>query len=112
MFYVYIIPSVSDKDQTYIGATENLQQRISDHNDGKSAHTAKFLPWELECYVGFPDKLTAYGFETYLKSHSRRAFAKKRLMRSDAMRTAHLLAALRGAMPDLKMPRRRRPPYA
>jgi hypothetical protein len=31
------------------------------------------------CSIAFPDKTTAYAFERYLKSHSGRAFAKKRL---------------------------------
>jgi hypothetical protein len=46
---------------------------------GKSAHTAKFKPWKLVWYCAFPDKLKALAFEKYLKSHSGRAFSKKRL---------------------------------
>jgi len=80
MWYVYIIRSVSNPDQEYTGATENLRQRIIDHNAGKSAHTAKYKPWKLLWYSAFPDKMTALEFEQYLKSHSGRAFAKKRLI--------------------------------
>jgi predicted GIY-YIG superfamily endonuclease len=80
MWYVYIIRSVSNPDQEYTGATEDLRQRIAAHNAGKSAHTAKFKPWELLWYSAFSDKMTALAFETYLKSHSGRAFAKKRLI--------------------------------
>jgi putative endonuclease len=64
--------------QEYTGATADLKQRMADHNAGKSTHTAKFAPWELVCYIAFPDKKKAYNFEKYLKSHSGRAFAKKR----------------------------------
>jgi predicted GIY-YIG superfamily endonuclease len=81
MWYVYIIRSVSDPDQEYTGATEDLRQRIADHNAGKSAHTAKYRPWKLLWYSAFPDKMAALEFEKYLKSHSGRAFAKKRLIR-------------------------------
>jgi putative endonuclease len=81
MWYVYIIRSVGHSDQEYTGATENLKQRIGDHNAGKSAHTAKYKPWKLLWYSAFPDKMTALEFEKYLKSHSGRAFAKKRLIR-------------------------------
>ena len=42
-------------------------------------HTAKFKPWELVWYCAFPHKYKALEFEKYLKSHSGRAFAKKRL---------------------------------
>jgi hypothetical protein len=39
------------------------------------------MPWELECYVAFPEKQQAFDFEKYLKSPSGRAFASKRLHR-------------------------------
>jgi putative endonuclease len=80
MWYVYIIRSISNRDQEYTGATEDLRQRIAAHNAGKSTHTAKYKPWELLWYSAFPSKLTALEFEKYLKSHSGRAFAKKRLI--------------------------------
>lgn len=79
MWHVYILRSLSHPEQEYIGATEDLQNRLSDHNAGKSTHTAKFMPWELLWYCGFYDKYKALEFETYLKSHSGRAFTKKRL---------------------------------
>jgi putative endonuclease len=55
-------------DQEYTGATEDLKIRLS-----------KYRPWTLIWYSAFPDKLRALEFEKYLKSHSGRAFAKKRL---------------------------------
>jgi putative endonuclease len=79
IWYVYIIRSVADPEQEYVGASENLKQRLADHNAGKSTHTAKFMPWELLWYSAFPDKSMALAFEKYLKSHSGRAFSKKRL---------------------------------
>jgi len=79
MWYVYIIRSINSPDQEYTGATANLKRRIPDHNAGKSPHTAKFKPWQLVWYCAFPDKYKALEFEKYLKSHSGRAFAKKRL---------------------------------
>ena len=79
MWYVYIIRSRAFLDREYTGATVNLKRRIADHNKGKSAHTAKCTPWELLWYCAFTDKYKALEFERYLKSHSGRAFAKKRL---------------------------------
>ena len=78
MWYVYIIRSVNSPEQEYTGATADLKQRIPDHNAGKSAHTAKIMPWKLIWYCAFQDKHKALAFEKYLKSHSGRAFAKKR----------------------------------
>jgi predicted GIY-YIG superfamily endonuclease len=87
MYYVYIIRSMANSRRIYIGATEDLKQRLADNNAGKSPHTAKFMPWELECYVTFPEKQRAYDFEKYLKSHSGRAFASKRLYRKSRVTT-------------------------
>ena len=80
MWYVYVIRSISSRNEEYTGATADLRQRLLDHNAGKSAHTSKFLPWELVWYCAFPDKHRALEFERYLKSHSGRAFARKRLL--------------------------------
>ncbi len=80
MHYVYILRSLSHPDQTYVGVTASIEQRLNDHNAGRSPHTSKYAPWSVECYVAFPDKTTALAFEVYLKSHSGRAFAKKRLL--------------------------------
>ena len=79
MWCVYIIRSINWPEEEYTGATADLKQRLRDHNSGKSTHTAKFAPWELRCYVAVPDKYRAMELEKYLKSHSGRAFAKKRL---------------------------------
>ncbi len=80
MWYVYIIRSKNFPEQEYTGVSEDLKQRLADHNAGKSTHTAKFAPWELVWYCAFPDKYKALEFEKYLKSHSGRAFASKRLL--------------------------------
>jgi len=56
-----------------------LKRRLPEHNAGKSVHTAEFKPWKLAWYCAFPDKMRALEFEKYLKSHSGRAFANKRL---------------------------------
>ncbi len=79
MFYVYLIQSETDKNQSYIGFTTDLKQRMSEHNSGKSKHTSKYKPWKLTSYHAFEDKRKAQEFEYYLKSGSGRAFAKKRL---------------------------------
>ena len=79
MWYAYIIRSVAFPEQEYTGATANLKNRLAAHNAGKSPYTAKFAPWQLVWYSAFPDKYKALAFEKYLKSHSGRAFAKKRL---------------------------------
>lgn len=80
MFYVYILRSRSHPAQTYIGCSTDPRQRLHDHNQGRCPHTRKFLPWAVVWYCGFPDKMKALAFESYLKSHSGKAFAAKRLI--------------------------------
>jgi predicted GIY-YIG superfamily endonuclease len=79
MYYVYLIRSIPHPDQTYVGFTENLKARLKSHNSGQSSHTAKFKPWELITHLAFKDRSRALSFEKYLKSHSGKAFAHKRL---------------------------------
>jgi len=77
MYYVYLIRSISYPDQKYIGCTENIEKRLSNHNCGTTAHTAKYMPWELITFIAFVDKNKAVAFEKYLKSGSGREFAIK-----------------------------------
>ena len=97
MWYVYIIRSIEFPDQEYTGATADLKRRMSDHNSGKSTHTAKFKPWELVWYCAFPDKYKALEFEKYLKSHSGRAFAKEALLMLDDATTLRSAAPIHPA---------------
>jgi predicted GIY-YIG superfamily endonuclease len=76
--------STAHPDQRYIGFTTNLKQRLKSHNEGASVHTAKYRPWKLVSYFAFDDERRAREFEHYLKSGSGRAFANKRLWRSEA----------------------------
>jgi putative endonuclease len=78
MFYVYLLRSLTFPDQIYIGFTEDLKARLRAHNAGESKYTAKYAPWELECYFAFKDKRKAQEFEYYLKTGSGKAFASKR----------------------------------
>jgi putative endonuclease len=79
MFYVYHLQSSNSFEQFYVGFTEDLKTRLQSHNRGESVHTRKFMPWRLVGYHAFEDKGLALKFESYLKSGSGRAFAKKRL---------------------------------
>ena len=79
MHYVYLLENNAAPAHRYVGLSNNLKQRLEEHNSGKSVHTAKYQPWNLVTYVAFSDKAKAEAFEKYLKSGSGHAFAKKRL---------------------------------
>ncbi|OGB84553.1 excinuclease ABC subunit C [candidate division TM6 bacterium RIFCSPHIGHO2_12_FULL_32_22] len=80
MHYVYIIKSINFPDQIYVGHTQDLAKRISNHNSGTTSHTDKYKPWRLIMYLCFSNEIKAVEFEKYLKSHSGRAFRDKRLI--------------------------------
>ena len=77
--YVYLLRSERCANRRYVGVTANLQQRLADHNCGKSRHTAQYVPWHLITYVAFSEKRIAHEFERYLKSGSGHAFANRHL---------------------------------
>lgn len=79
MKYVYLLQSIGDPNQTYVGLADDLRARFETHNSGASPHTSKYRPWRLVTYVAFSDEAKAVAFERYLKSASGRTFAKKRL---------------------------------
>jgi predicted GIY-YIG superfamily endonuclease len=79
MYYVYHLRSLSDSSRRYTGFTEDLKQRLADHNAGKNTSTAPFRPWKLIAYHAFDEKARALEFERYLKSGSGHAFASRHL---------------------------------
>lgn len=78
MYFVYLLKSLNFPNQTYVGYTTNIEERIAVHNSGGSIHTAKYKPWAMHAYFAFEDKHRALEFERYLKSHAGKAFASKR----------------------------------
>lgn len=78
MHFVYILSSESG-EHFYVGLTGNVESRLKAHNAGQVAHTAKFKPRTLKSYIAFENRDRAALFESYLKSGSGRAFAKKHL---------------------------------
>ncbi|UCE57102.1 MAG: GIY-YIG nuclease family protein [Desulfobacterales bacterium] len=78
-YYVYFIQSLIDPNRFYNGFTENIENRLKDHNSSKNTHTAKHKPWRIKTAIAFTDRQKAIDFEKYLKTKSGRAFAIKRL---------------------------------
>jgi len=76
---VYLIQSIEHPNQRYIGITSNLEQRMHEHNTGKSPHTFKYRPWKLIACISFSDEQKALKLEKYLKVGSSHAFANKHL---------------------------------
>lgn len=79
MHYVYLIRSLAEPTERYVGLCTDLKRRLQQHNAGESSHTSKFKPWELVTYIAFSNPAKAHAFEVYLKQGSGHAFASKRL---------------------------------
>ena len=65
-FYVYIIQSQKDGSY-YVGSTQDLDERIERHNQGRSTYTKLKRPWKLLYFEEFPDRSSAIKRENYLK---------------------------------------------
>ncbi|RLC37319.1 GIY-YIG nuclease family protein [candidate division Kazan bacterium] len=78
MYYVYILRSKVDEN-FYVGFSENLKQRILDHNSGKNLSTRIRKPFDLIFYESFVDKFDALRRERYLKSNKGRTMIKQLL---------------------------------
>ena len=77
MFYTYILRSIPNPRERYVGSTRDLKARLAKHNRGEVLHTSKFRPWKLEAYFAFETMEKAAHFEAYLKSGSGHAFAQR-----------------------------------
>ena len=65
MFSVYILES--EKGLWYYGASENLEQRIKDHNSNRANFTRFKGPWVLIFSRDFQNKAECLKFEKELK---------------------------------------------
>ena len=71
MHIVYVLVSLKNPKQHYVGVTQNLEDRLKTHNSGEVGYTKHYAPWR----VG-----TSIKFEKYLKSGSGHAFLKRHLI--------------------------------
>ena len=76
MWYVYFL-ELSNRD-IYVGSTNDLKRRIASHRDGKVTSTRPHLQFILKSYVAVETETLVRSLETYFKSGSGKAAAKKR----------------------------------
>ena len=68
VYYVYLIKTLnSNYNKSYVGYTNNLDNRISKHNANKGAKSTKGYKWELVYKKKFYTKQKALSFEYKLK---------------------------------------------
>ena len=66
-YWTYALQSVSD-GRRYVGSTENLQLRVTLHNQGKYRYTKGHRPWRLIYAEAFATRSEAVRRECILKS--------------------------------------------
>ncbi|MBU4348488.1 GIY-YIG nuclease family protein [Patescibacteria group bacterium] len=69
MYCVYLLQSFKNKS-LYVGCTSDLKNRLLIHNQGKSYHTKKFMPWKLIYCETYISKKDAFSREQSLKLHA------------------------------------------
>ncbi|MDD3687262.1 MAG: GIY-YIG nuclease family protein [Bacteroidales bacterium] len=79
MYFVYLLENKNDKSW-YIGYTNNLKRRITDHQSGNGCRTTSIKTnWKLIYFETYLNKLDALGREKFLKGGSGRKYLKKQL---------------------------------
>lgn len=76
MVCVYVIRSLKD-GRFYVGMTKNLEQRIQEHQSGKTKSTKGFRPWKLIFIEEFENYSEARKREKYLKAGSGKEYIKR-----------------------------------
>ena len=78
MYFTYVLQSEKDS-KLYVGFTQDLELRITQHNDGQVQSTKSRRPLKLIYYEACIEQWDAVKREKYLKTHYGRLFIHKRL---------------------------------
>jgi len=78
MYYLYIIKSIF-RNKFYTGCTQNIENRLNEHNQGKCYWTKRYKPWIIHYIEKFESRQKAFSREKYLKSHAGRNWIKKNI---------------------------------
>lgn len=78
MYFVYVLKSEIDNN-LYVGYTNNLEQRIEEHNNGNVYSTKRRRPLNLIYYEACLNQQDATHREKYLKTSWGKRYLKTRL---------------------------------
>ncbi len=66
MYYTYILKSLKDGSY-YYGSSSNAEERLKQHNAGKSRYTKGHRPYKLHYYETYQSKKEAMEIERLLR---------------------------------------------
>jgi predicted GIY-YIG superfamily endonuclease len=106
-WYVYCLATVEEPIQTYVGATIDLDRRLSQHNGeqrgGAKATQRRPAGWYRVCHIeGFESEKQALSFEWHWKHFSRKLSGPPLTRRQNGLDTTILWANEKG-FPNLKV---------
>jgi putative endonuclease len=76
--FVYVIWS-EGFSRKYVGMTCDLENRLVEHNSGKTISTKAFIPWKIIYKEEFETRAEARVREKYFKTAAGRRFLKEKL---------------------------------
>jgi len=79
VFYAYVIYS-NKFDLYYKGHCSNLENRLKEHNSGKTKSIKAFIPFRIVYYEEFQTREKAIAREKYFKTAAGRRFLKTKLL--------------------------------
>ncbi len=75
-YFLYILKS-KNYSKSYVGISQNPEQRLKEHNAGKSRYTKRYMPWKLIYVEKFDSRKLARKREKYYKSAAGRRALRK-----------------------------------
>jgi len=79
MYFTYVLYS-KKYDKIYIGQTNNVERRLTEHNSGNHRYTKRYLPWSVIHTEEFGTRAEAMKREKQLKSSKGREYIRKTLI--------------------------------
>lgn len=78
MYNVYVLKS-KNYPKTYVGITDDIERRLSQHNAGNHLYTKRYMPWVIIYEEEYKNRDEARIREKYLKSAVGRKYLRKKI---------------------------------
>jgi putative endonuclease len=76
MFFAYVLRSEKTK-KYYVGSTENLENRLAEHNSGETRSIRSGIPWQIVHTEQFETRSEAISKEKQIKARGAARYLSK-----------------------------------